>query len=346
MGKVFGADEIMLGEIPEPGAHTAAAKEVFELLFKGRAFEPGSSEWTYSGIQSGMIHGSSTHGTANIRSDLDVLMIVRSGQDLTLDVVDRVFSSVKQRYHVPIEANILNVVDISERAHSIDPLFLRYLYEAQSNPDFSRNWPADHIGSYFFEQDRRPSALLRVVQRYTSAKTASFAKGLAIGSELDHHKIQRALELPKNMGRKVLSMLDPEFSAWRTPSDEIQSGLEDFIIARRRDERDTSGQLAIDSLRKLTAQDEEYSELLQQTLNGEVDLDTYEKWLEGNKRQLLHSALNVSEGMSWALISYAYERRTAASREEQQDYENTESNKNEQLTLFDEAVVDFFTEYY
>ncbi len=307
MGKVFTAEEIGAGHIPEPGAHLKAAQFIVQQLFYDQlAFNPGGNLFFESGISSGMVYGSTVHGTANIRSDLDILIIHHPDWTETLDVVHDVFQQVENQYHVPIEANIISAEDALSNNNTIDPVFLSYLKEAEANPEFSWGWPVtDFLGLQVPKYNQMD--LARVVRRYIGAKSSSFGKALASDTELDAHKIQRALELPKNLGRKVLSMFDSSFSAVTASTEDIMTGLDSFITDRKFTFDSESKKQAILRLRYLLQEDEKYSELLKQTINGEKSLDEYQQWIDLNKRLLIKQAVRACDPIASSIDLFVRE---------------------------------------
>lgn len=311
MGKVFSPEELRAGQIPVEGAHTAAADFIVEQLFYDqKAFSDDPLAFIETAISSGMVHGSATHGTATIRSDIDTVVILRYHDVSTLDTIRSVFAETQSRYNVPIEANLLSLDDVHEKTHRIDPLFLRYLFEAQENSNYSWNWPASSIGSHFSKHDYSQISLARVNQRYTAAKSASFAKALTLEGDGELHRLQRALELPKNLGRKILAMCDANFSAWSTSTDEILSGLDSFVEGRAFAYDREYGSDLKSKLRSLLEYDSEYSDLLAQTISEDVSIQTYEEWLNARKRDVFFLALQICGQTQTVLMRYMRELRS------------------------------------
>lgn len=296
MGKVFTSEEIRVGAIPEPGAHLEAAEYVVDQLFYGqKAFSDDPWAWLEPKISSGMVHGSVTHGTANVRSDLDVVLIYHSDRAEVLDTVQDVFVEVADKFKVPIEANVMTLTNALNKNHHIDPLFLRYLRQAQDNPKFSWEWPSDCLGIGFTQHDFHPIALARTVQRYVGAKSDGFSRALALEDLRDEHALQRALELPKNLGRKVLGMVDPEFDVREATTSDVQQGVSEFVAKRAFVHDENYGQDILDTLRCLSNRDAEYDEVLQATIIGEMSPEHYRAWLDKNRRELIRFAIHACD---------------------------------------------------
>ena len=315
MGKVFTAEEIELGHIPEPGAHLEAAQFIVDQLFydqkafwEEEGYIEASKPFVDSGIHSGLVYGSSIHGTANVRSDLDVLILHYPSYHDTLDVVHDVFTEAEERYHVPIEANIISIPDALSSNHNIDPVFLKYLKEAQENGSFSWQWPADTLADHMPDYDQL--ALARFVRRYIGAKSGNFGKALALDSEMDAHKLQRAFELPKNVGRKVLSMYDPSFSAVAATGEDIASGLSSFMTDREFSNGIGEFEQASLKLRYLLQEDERYSVKLHKAIEGSISLSEYNEWIEDVRRSVVTQALLVCEPIGNAVDRFIRELKS------------------------------------
>ena len=310
MGKIFTPEEIRLGAIPEAGAHLQAAHYIVDQLFyEQNAFRTHPNQYIETGIDAGLIHGSATHGTATVRSDLDVAIVFRDDVS-TLDTIHEVFTDVEKVYNVPVEVSMVHHSDAMDHLHNIDPLFLRYLIEAEANPEFSWNWPAEKLCGIGVTMKEEPKDITRVVLRYIAAKNASFAKATVLDGELDMHKLQRALELPKNLGRNILSMADSTFSAAHATGDEIVDGLNDFLDKRAFSYEPDYAEQIKQGLKSLLQEDEAYTRLLEDTLSGETTLATYEDWLNERKRDLVIRALLVCAPIADSVRRYAREITT------------------------------------
>lgn len=282
MGKIFTPEQLEQGRVPELGAHEKAAEFVCEqLFFDQNIFDEipqASSMERDNVIIAGLVHGSSTHGTTNIRSDLDNLLIVDSsctsfGSATLAEITSHVFREAYRRFNVEVESNRIEVGDIARRHHRIDPVFLNYLLRAEENPDFSWNSPATMIRQGFSEEDFQPVNLADVLCRYTADKIAKFDKAMNT-EEMDYHAMQRAFELPKNLARKVLSALDPDFSVQAASTQEILDGMLEFynsqVLAAGR---------SIGNLETLVSLDREYSELLDDITKGRKSIGDYTAWI-------------------------------------------------------------------
>ncbi len=282
MGKVFTPEQLEQGRVPELGAHEKAAEFVCEqLFFDQNIFDdiPQLSTKERSKIiVAGLVHGSSTHGTTNTRSDHDNLLIVDSSyvpqsSATVTELISSVFRETYARFNIEVESNRIELGDIERRLHKIDPVFLNYLLRAEQNPEFSWNSPATMIKEGFTNEDFQPYKLADVLCRYSAEKIAKFDKAIN-SDEVDYHAMQRAFELPKNLGRKVLSALDPDFDVQTASTQEILDGMLEFynsqILAAGR---------SIGNLESIVRLDREYSELLDDVVKGRKTIGDYTAWI-------------------------------------------------------------------
>lgn len=312
MGKIFSPEEIEHGHIPKEDDHFEAADYIADQLFFDQdAFSSAPlsgnvpSSYYEGEVEAGLIHGSVTHGTANRRSDVDVVIVYRPGS-IVLDTIRNVFDVARSNFHVPIEANLVTELDAEKGAHSFDPLFLSYLLRAQKDPDYSWNWPIDRLTPEDYDPDEVSDArLVRTVQRYLGAKTASFSKEL-VADNIDLHRIQRALELPKNLGRKILSM-SQRYSF--VVEDHTTDGIVDSMLAFCEDQItlwDEVVQQVDEATKYLLKEDADYDELLEAVIKGRVSLAEYRFWYNDSKqRDILKQALLLCGGVQEVVAHYA-----------------------------------------
>lgn len=319
MGKVFTPEEIQAGKVPVEGAHLAAADIIVDQLLRKEVFPYLFQKIGYIGIESGLVHGSVTHGTETIRSDLDVLLIHRPGGDRRsegLDTVRDIFGSIETNLHVPVESHIVTLTDALSRNHRIDPLFLRYLASAQENPKYSYGFPVSSLWLGFTEHSFSRQNLARVAQRYTGGKTASFASALAEGATADMHRYQRALELPKNLGRKIVSMLDKDIDGDFKPvldGPSVLAGFKDFIAQTS----NSNEQSLINAIDKLDSIDREYSEVLTDAVDHRVNLASYQAWLDAHALPAFELAHEICVDTQATLDVYAKSLRPKPEKHEQ-----------------------------
>ncbi len=296
MGQVFSGEQIFKGQIPEPGAHAHAGKYILE-----RFDDEGGSSLSIDGA---MVYGSTALGTASLRSDVD-LFIAYHPDDAreTLQNIRTILADAEQTYRVPIESHALDTTSLrNPLRHSIDPLFAEQLLDIADDLRM-REWVVGHpLGAlrYFEMTERRVRG---VAVQYTGAKAKQFARAiLAYRDTVDLTTLQRALELPSAIGRKVI----PATIAFgETPYDSAdkkamirltQQRLGKLFEAASWDwlgsENPVSEFVALERL------DREYSAVLDSAVNGLTSGSQYEKWLSNNYLPALQAARAVSYDFS------------------------------------------------
>lgn len=289
MGKVFTQWEVADGRIPEPGAHEQAALFIMSDLIRAydetEVFDLSKpDEIPAFGLASGMVYGSVAMGVANRRSDLDVLLNYHP--DYSAEIIPRigeVIKTIRQRFAVPVEPNIYPVNALYDpRKHSVDPLFAEHLIaiQYQEGHPWSYGWPVDGLAYSNNRLDFSDSDRIRsIALAYVNAKRSQFARAIAHGDQINFPVLQRALELPTALGRKILAATYEE-----KIGDEIISGdrtqVRELLFKRLEEiEWPEVGEAAIKPLKWLLDRDEEYSSLLEQAINGEITNEEYEAWL-------------------------------------------------------------------
>lgn len=292
MGRVFPSEQIFKLEIPEPGAHARAGKYILE-----RFDNEGGSGLSIDGA---MVYGSTALGTASLRSDVDLFIAYNPGDaDETLLKIRTILGDAEQIYHVPIESHALDTVSLrNPLRHSIDPLFAEELL-AISDDLSMQEWvvgrPLDDL-RYFKMTDRRVRG---VAISYTAAKAKQFARAiLAYRDTVDLATLQRALELPSAIGRKVI----PATVAFGEASYDSADKKAMIRLAQKRlgklFEAASWNWLGSDDpvgvFAALEHLDREYSALLDSAVNGLTSGSQYDKWLSENYLPALQAARAVS----------------------------------------------------
>lgn len=311
MGKVFTPVAVEAGYVPEPGAHEAAGRLILESLSFPYKMTDGMQRERLGHVEGVMIYGSTALGTANIRSDVDVLFTYNLastrpshlyGQGV-LQAVNEVFSEVESKYHTPIEPSPYAANTLSNTLlHTIDPGFALHLHAVQENPVWSVNWPVAGLYGGFGKtevQDRlRPSVI-----RFLGHKQKRFARSIVdFRGEPDLDAMQRAFELPNAAGRKILS-LDPADETGIRASTDKPGTLK--TVAQRMGQliEDWQGRglglllqegLVDNQFTRLVETDVEYTDVLQQAVQGQITIESYTQWLRKNYSTALARAHAVS----------------------------------------------------
>lgn len=286
MGKVFSGEQIARGEIPRPGAHRLSADYILKRLFED--FE--------SPIHAAQIYGSTAIGTASIRSDVDVLVVHSDGYARAtasaLTLARETFKDAEKLYHAPVEANVLSSSSAQNPLrHTIDPLFHEHLRFIQNrdDPQLSVGWPADIIRTNPITLERIRSIALR----YAGAKARSFSSAsVEFDGSVDTKKMQRALELPAAIGRKVLLAVA---RPGELPIDTNDKPAMTYALNIKLDEvKQDIDNVGVKCQYALSILDHDYTSLLHATLQGNVSIREYEAWLNRNYLDANRMAYEVS----------------------------------------------------
>jgi hypothetical protein len=289
MGVVYSPEEVALGHVAKPGDHQAL----------GRLLLSAAAESRY--IQAGIIYGSSVFGTAGIRSDVDYLAIYDNDDAL------KAFAALREAKQCAVQRGIYAVAEEHWEPETpfvkpgqVDKQYLAHFTSvARKFPSWLVNDPVSYI-------DQTPLSkgdLLFSTRQYVSAKTAKFTK-TACDLSPDYHDIQRALELPVAIARKVMLVMRPYYDSMaETENKKAMATLSHAILTHSKIAQIEYSCQASHSQERLLYFDQEYSSVLKQAVY-EVSLrkntNGYEKWLGGHTREILDQAFLLST--SWQRI--------------------------------------------
>ncbi len=205
MGVVYSGIELLNGAIPRDGAHIQAAEMVLERTPRLPA------------VSTVLTHGSVMDGLSNLRSDLDVV-VVHECNDINevpevVDAVHAEFDQIGSETSVKIEANIwpANEPLRARKQRMYDILFCWHLREAFRDEAGLRG-KADELTIEV--ADTLPAgdveSIRDVALNYAVYKQGGFTGAPRVYSDGDPRALtamQRGLELPKAIGRKVAQLV-------------------------------------------------------------------------------------------------------------------------------------------
>jgi nucleotidyltransferase-like protein len=308
MGKVYTVEQIGNHQIPSAGAHELAGQFILDELTGINLGERGEGQlFTYpdNGVKSAMVYGSTAYGTAGIRSDLDVLVVVNPERAIEAsEAVATTFAEAKARYKVSIEHNPSEDGMIYfNQEHGFDPLFVSHLLEIRDL--YGDRWCRNNPTAGFervAEQANDPWIVNAVAYGYVSGRRNVFLKAMTdakIFSEaIDYDAFQRALELPSAIGRKVVAATaeegDEPLDLSSRPS--MQQRARTALLCEL-DERDDELFARYDHLYGL---DHEYSLLLADAIAGDISFADYQQWVAGHYKEAVEIAFTISK--AWVMI--------------------------------------------
>lgn len=269
MGVVFSPEAVASGNVPELGSQAVASDFVLDRLFNETA--------TAEGLLAGMTYGSTTNESVGRRSDLDILIVYSAPfAAQSLDKCRRVFKSATDLFVVPIEPHISPIYagSTGRADHQLDYTFHSHFQDVARKDDgrWTRNDPLSYLEMPVYS----PGEIVAVTQGFVGNKVYKFAKS-ATDEKRENKNIQRGLELPSSLARRVFDVValtdDPvEFDRADRKSLSALSG--EYLNAYDLDTEDGA-----QSHRALVDLDKEYSEILENTLNGDLPLSYYSAWL-------------------------------------------------------------------
>lgn len=293
MGKVYSPEAVAAGQLPEAGAHQAAGRFILDALCKDEIDCMTTGE-SWPAISGAMIYGSTVVGTADVRSDVDVLFTYYSGHEArSLPYARHIFQEAEKRFNTSVEtqAHVVGAL-FHPLEHTIDPAFAAHLCAVQEDPEWSRNWPVDGLShNLSMDKDRLRTAAIR----YCSGKRKKFATAqLEYRGSADLDVLQRAFELPNAIGRKVLS-LNPEI-ALADPSRDKMGTIEKTanLMTRVSDMWHEGSDSAVRDYLRLVEMDMSYSRMLERAAAQKTPVDYYARWIENSYLEALRRAHNVS----------------------------------------------------
>ncbi|MEK7602813.1 MAG: nucleotidyltransferase domain-containing protein [Patescibacteria group bacterium] len=291
MGKVFTPEDIKVEAWPRPGAHALAAEDLLDALEHARY------------VDGAVVYGSTAMGAADIRSDVDVFICTTAGGvDQTTDLaydLRGIFSAIRHNHHVPVEAQVIEQTALFDGRHTIDNCFLAHLNTVNSE------WVTGHDPREFISQ--LPLSPHEILRSYVAAKQRKFANAIFQPFKPpDYYVMQRSLELPVALGRKIIGVmtalgkhveLSSEFNAELNPNlpkNTVRHVIFEFLKNRPDLQRlyEQSSILDID-----------YNEILETAVSGGITLGRYETELNLLNGKSVIGALELTQQLGmYALI--------------------------------------------
>ena len=289
MGRVYTPEQVEQDRIPELGAQIKAGRFILDAI----SFNADSLQGS---LNSGMIYGSTATGTPDIRSDLDVLAIYHNGRT-ALPFLRKLFSEAEDTYNVSVEAAVYPAGSLyTPSLHTIDPLFARHLLEVQGmeDPVWSHNWPVDALRQIAYSH-LSEEYLRRLAGAYISGKARQLTRAsVNYRGEADTHDMQRALELPAAIGRKILPIFMDEENI---PRIEDKKGTVSSVL-RVTNEQMIYAEYVLSDFHKLLEINREYDQMLAQVVKSQITIGAYKDWLNENYLPAIESGIAFTN--AWA----------------------------------------------
>ncbi len=304
MGRVYSPEELKEGLLPNPDAQQEAARYILDQLHQLDAVDPVLAREIAC-----VVYGSTVTGRADIRSDVDICVSVYApkieGEGLSR--AQRVFEGIvrdaEARYGVYIEERVVAEEAFFQAgtysddgiSYSLDPLYVRHLITvAEQKPEWAYGtMPLDGYREPMCDphgEDRAAVAWSTV--HFTEHKQAHMAAAMARASsgETDYNDLQRALELPKAMGRKAIVVCGGMVDLGVTDKQAMHTRLNQLTHQFQNGGRLRHAQHALQQL------DADYSRVLEASLRGDMSIEGYQQWLRENQLPALEIAHEIAKG--------------------------------------------------
>lgn len=266
MGQVYPYSPITRGEVPQTQDFLTAKSMVLYALEK---------EVERGAVYGAKVFGSVAKGTPSRRSDFDLLIITPDYPPLCY--FEDILKRIRHDTNVRIEPQLVQQTLAKLGFHSIDSTFHAHIQGIPSEGNVVGNDPLTVL---------RPSdkTVLQVQKDYLIEKLRKLPGGVFTDSIEDELRVlQRSLEAPINVGRRVLQVLTPDGDPSILPNDDKSTVAQVF----REVYQDTPLQPNFDFLLQ---QDAVYTELLEDALRGQVSEAEYNAQVDDMKRACIPAA--------------------------------------------------------
>jgi hypothetical protein len=320
MGRVYTPEEVWDFHVSETPRHREAGRFALHALFPK---DPADNRILILNDEpiftSAMIYGSSVDGPGpNIRSDLDLLVTHSDNVSKNYaksrlgDIVDE----TEAGYKLKVEPKLFPDSGITK--NEVDPLWAEHIVDVKQRlPGWCVNDPSRILVPHLLKSDDwEGHALLGL--RYLDGKAAEFSEAIwSYVGFANYTVLQRALELPSAIGRKILPATKMPGEILPPISD--KAGTRALVEQRIIDNFDSiQGAQLLEDQRALAAKDTEYTRrlmgameirrLLKQSHNKSLNgvnrprnrMAEYDNWLEDNYVEACTRAERLSRG--WALL--------------------------------------------
>ena len=319
MGKVLSPDYLASHRLPEKGAHFAAAQFIISTF---------ETHPELRHVVQSMVYGTTAVGRADVRSDVDIFTtyyaLTEEKQELVKAIIETVYRQAQEKYDVFVEARTMSEQDLFEYEfenggegstgpYPVDPMYAMHLVQVQKS-GLGVSWgnPASVFEGMAFDPERASSPEQKVsigwhAVRYAEGKLSYFSElsDRADDSDVDYDAYQRLLELPKAMGRKVVTALRELLDTLDVGGDVTDKKVMQAALATAAIR--SGEQLLPAAQSRLVLLDQAYTDILNRYVAGKITLAEYEKWLVGHYSGAIQDGRLVAE--RWAKITREHAER-------------------------------------
>ena len=270
MGKIYDYSDIANHNIPCP-KDFALTKQ---LILEGLSAQVEKGE-----VLGAKVFGSVALGKPSVRSDFDLVVILEDEKANAglIDCVER----VHEKTHVEIEPVAISKSFAEQGLHNIDRLYYGHIISVPSD--------GNEVGQPIVSILKPLSTpIVEVHKQYLTQKVRRFRSGLFTHSESQKNQtLQRALEAPANIGRRMLQTL-----SWMglitTQVDVDDSKSIVYSEYRRIFGNSDTFQRGFDFL---VLKDAEYVNVLRDAMQGKTTQQEYEAYIKDTYQECIPQAI-------------------------------------------------------
>jgi predicted nucleotidyltransferase len=306
MGEVYSPEQVASGAIPAAGGEDQEQAAAVLMNFVR------SSPLTSAHARL-LIPGSTATGQADRRSDVDYLLVdAATGpegvpdlsphrRELQARFIRETLDYAADYYNVRFEGQHYTEAQLLRMGRTVyDAFWISHGLDVQDNhPDFAHRQPLERLRPYAIgfklpDDPERITLASAIAMRYMTGKVNAFSEAgdFNPSSWRDLRRLQRAFEAPKALARKMITMsalegheiTDPDVTSKQSMKQQMDQILTRF----------NGGARLAQHIDRLAALDEEYDEVLDEAVRG--DVLPYEKWLRDNYLPACAMALQLAEG--------------------------------------------------
>lgn len=244
----------------------------------------GATELHKDGVTYGsLLYGSVAQGTTNLRSDCDILVVTRN-DTAAMYGLKELFGRVLTQARVSVDdANIWTVDEVTQGRHTMDAAFLSHFPSSLDDNLVGQNPLGIIVPSMANFTD--------LLRHYIAAKKRRFTQGILTPDlESPHATLQKAFELPVNLGRKMLTVFGNEGLIPDTYRSDKGTVIGDFSVFL--DQYAETNTVTGHFLKGLQL-DAEYTQLIEGVVAGDIEPEIYDRAV----RTLFDQAVPVARSL-------------------------------------------------
>jgi len=278
MGVVYSPEEVAAGHVAKPGDQVALGKELIYLA------------QTQESIAAIQVYGSTALGSASLRSDMDGLVIYNDGEMMmAIEAIKTMNQAAREAgNYAKAEIHLEPTTPWKRSTRLGNREYLAHFRQIyQQYPQWAVNNPARYLDTTPVTSEEYLFDAVNALE----AKTEKFTKAY-LQPEIDYSALQRALELPVAVARKVQHVTElhtlPKPPEHKGSMRELGSAILQSLQGRY-----PSAKSALALHSNLQTFDAMYTEKLDEVVRT-GGIEGYADYLHGNKGVILKTAIELS----------------------------------------------------